>query len=228
MTPLPHIHGNVGGNDAYTVALLHFDGSDASTTFTDSCRTPHTFSAVGNAQLDTAQLKFGSASLLLDGTGDNITAPDSDDWSFGTGDWTIDFFVRFASLAGAQIFATHGYQLLGDRSWQIYWNNTGTTLRIAQSNDGTASSDQGVSWSPSIDTWYHIAYVRTGAAIKVFADGIQQGADLTAVDVFASGQLLSLGVETVSYFNGWLDEFRITKGFARWTAAFTPPSVPYW
>lgn len=74
------------------VALLHMNGSDASTTFTD--QRGHTFTAAGNAQIDTAQSKFGGASGLFDASGDYISTPDSDEWSFGSGDFTIECWYR--------------------------------------------------------------------------------------------------------------------------------------
>jgi hypothetical protein len=83
------------GNDTYTKVLLHFDGSDASTTITDSNSggSAHTWTAAGNAQIDTAQYKFGGASGLFDGTGDWVTTPDHADFTLGSSDFTIDLLV---------------------------------------------------------------------------------------------------------------------------------------
>lgn len=82
--------------DTYTKLLLHCDGTDGSTTFSDNGVTGHTVTANGNAQIDTAQSKFGNASGLFDGTGDYLTIPDHADWNFGTGNFTIDAWIRFA------------------------------------------------------------------------------------------------------------------------------------
>jgi len=83
--------------DEFTVALLHMNGTDAATAFTDE--TGKTWTAQGNAQIDTGQSKFGGASGLFDGTGDYIDTPDSTDWQLDGGAdanlWTIDFWVRF-------------------------------------------------------------------------------------------------------------------------------------
>ena len=79
-------------DDSYTVALLHFNGADASTTFIDE--SGKTWTASGNAQIDTAQSKFGGASGLFDGTGDSITTPDHADFDVGSGDFTVDFWMR--------------------------------------------------------------------------------------------------------------------------------------
>src|SRR3990167_7740340 len=77
-----------------TSLMLHMDGADASTTFTDE--TGKTVTANGNAQIDTAQSKFGGAAALFDGAGDYLTVSGSADWDLGTGDFTIDFWFRSA------------------------------------------------------------------------------------------------------------------------------------
>ncbi len=89
-----------GGVDPNVDLLLHFTGADASTTFTDSSPSPKTFTAVGNAQIDTAQKKFGSASAQFDGSGDCIHTPDTAHLELGSGDWTLDFWVKFNDVAG--------------------------------------------------------------------------------------------------------------------------------
>ena len=90
-------------DDSYTKALLHFNGSDTSTTFTDE--SGKTWTGAVTAQLDTAQKKFGTASLLLDGDSDYISTPDHADFDVGSGDFTIDFWVRFNAVPGAGFYA---------------------------------------------------------------------------------------------------------------------------
>ena len=80
------------------VLLLHCDGTDGSTSFIDSSSSGHTVTAVGNAQIDTAQYKFGGASALFDGSGDYLTVPDSSDFNFGANPVTIDFWVKFNAI----------------------------------------------------------------------------------------------------------------------------------
>ena len=87
-------------DDSYTKALLHMDGSDGSTTFTDESGT--TWTANGNAQIDTAQSKFGGASGLFDGASDYLQTPYTADHNTGTGDFTIDQWIRFNSVATTQ------------------------------------------------------------------------------------------------------------------------------
>lgn len=215
-------------SDSYTKLLLHCNGSDESTTFTDSGNTGHTVTANGDAQIDTAQKKFGTASGLFDGTGDYLTVPDHADWDFGTGDFTIDLWVRFNDLTTAQFFvgqyadATHRWYVgkagsSDDNKLIIYFAHESVKAYYKMTN----------AWSGcAINTWYHLAFVRNGTTGLIFIDGISQ--TLTGNTVFNindTGDYASIlyigdwGIGT-QYVNGWMDEVRISKGIARWTEDF--------
>ena len=93
----------------------------------------------GNAQIDTAQAKIGSASGLFDGTGDYLTTPAQAGFNFGSGNFTIEFFVRFNSVADVQAFGGN----YSDQSWILYFNAAGPTLQFAY-NNGSTSIDTGM------------------------------------------------------------------------------------
>ena len=217
---------------ASVVFLSHFDGSDASTTVTDE--KSHTVTCVGNAQLDTAQQKFGSASLLLDGTGDYITVPDSNEWTPGA-DFTIEGWVRFAALTGNHVFCSHYENTTNMRSW-FFRRTTGDLLTFqihpfsGGSNPNSPEIAQGA-WAPVINTWYHVAVTRSGNAYRVFAAGSLIGSNTTPFGPTNSNQPLVFGAINSSGFtqflNGWMDDWRITNGVARYTGAFTPPVAPF-
>lgn len=221
----------IAGIDQYTKLLLHCDGADASTTFTDSA-TGKAITAVGTAQVDTAQSKFGGASLLLNGNSDYLSVADSDDFYFD-GNFTIDFWVRWAGLPASN--NTMGlFTQYVDASHYIYfllYNNAGAHYDYSlEVYDGTQKVYTLVASAatPSINTWYHIAMVRNGNDFLTFQDGVQCGATVTDADPipnFAAPFLVGYGLST--YHNGWLDEIRISKGIARWTGNFTPPLQPY-
>jgi len=211
--------------DSYTKLMLHFNGADASTIFTDEIG--HTFTPHGNAQIDTAQSKFGGASGLFDGTGDYLTTPDNADWNFGSGDFTIDFWVRLNSVTATQVFCGD-YTGSTHRSWIVYF--TPNQLHFAYSTNGSNNTDTGKAWTPSANTWYHIAIVRYGNTITWYVDGSSIGTlDVTGITLqWQAGYVLYIAQEgNGSYTNGWLDELRISKGIARWTANFTPPTGEY-
>ncbi|MDP2941048.1 MAG: hypothetical protein Q8N85_02175, partial [Candidatus Omnitrophota bacterium] len=89
-----------------TKLLLHADGADGSTGFSDD--TGHTVLSYGNARIDTNQSKFGLSSAFFDGQNSYLSLADNPDWSFGSSDFTIDLWVKFKDLAGhpAQNFLT--------------------------------------------------------------------------------------------------------------------------
>lgn len=216
----------MSGNDAFAKLLLHCDGADTTTTFTDDSPSARGNATVnGNAQVDTAQSVFGGASLLCDGTGDWLSYADSADWNMGAGgggDFTFDFRVRMAAISATANGFISTNPDNDTTGYQFYC--TTTSLRV---NTG-GGTDRGVAWSPAINTWYHIAYVRSGTTVTLFVDGTSIGT-VADGDFNNDGNTINLGYLSSAGFalNGWMDEIRVSKGTARWTANFTPPSAAY-
>lgn len=209
------------------VLLLHKDGADASTTFTDSSDSAHTITVTGNAQVDTAQSKFGGASGLYDGSGDYIQMPSSTDWNFGTGDFTVDFWVRFAADPSGEmrIFDLGSYS--SGKGLVVDYYSTSFNVM----HNGNAGSSKSYAFTPSTDTWYHVAITRSGSSERMFVDGTQIGTtQTTSEDIQSSTYTPTIGSWTTVHtyeFNGWVDEFRVVKGTAVWTSNFTPPTAEY-
>ena len=221
------------GIDSFTKLLLHCDGSDASTTFTDSSASGHTVTANGNAQIDTAQSKFGGASGLFDGTGDYLSIANHADFAFGSGDFTVDFWVRFNALPTSGNFSAFYGRDVSSHDLQLDVQNSSGTykLRFIPYISG-AKLVVNETWAGvSTGTWYHVAFVRSGNNWHVFVNGTQLGSTGSQSGTLdTSTDTLSIGRHTSGTpreLNGWLDEFRISKGVARWTANFTPPAAPY-
>lgn len=212
----------IGGNDSYTKLLLHCDGADASTTFTDSSASAHTLTAVGNAQIDTAQSVFGGGAGLFDGTGDELTIPDSAVFDFGAGEFTVDFRIRFVATTD-QVFIGDIPGGTGVGSWCVFFA-TGA-LKIVYNSNVTLSN----AWTPSTNTWYHVAVLRTGTNLMMFVDGTQIGstqAFSATLDTGARTWHIGAFTDAQYYVNGWIDELRVSN-VARWTANFTPPTEAY-
>lgn len=212
--------------DTYTKLCSHFDGADAATAYTDPIAGAATF--VGTAQLDTAQKKFGPASLLLDGNSDYVTYPDSASWNFGTGDFTLDGQVKFNQLPASGLNAEILSQYVdGDHEWHFDVANDAGTYKlrfISNNNPDQTAIQQTMSPQPSTGTWYHLAIVRSGNSWYLFQDGVQLGSTSTDTDDLPNlAAVLTIGnINSTHYFNGYIDELRISKGIARWTANFTP------
>lgn len=224
-------------NVSSVVLLLHAIGSNTSTTILDSENTPKTVSVLGNAQITTAQYKFSIKpySLVFDGTGDYLTIPDSNDWNLAAGDFTVDFWIRFNSTAASAAFVGQ-FQGAAQKSWVVTWEQGSTALTFYYTTDGATNSSKSFTWNPSTNTWYHVAVTRSGNNLYAFIDGTQIGttADVTGVTFWDSTGVLDVGVFNSSNgtggqyaVNGWMDEIRIVKGTAVWTANFTAPSLPY-
>jgi hypothetical protein len=217
-----------GGNDSDVVLMLHMNGTDGSTTFTDSSTSGHSvYTAQGSAQLDTAYSKFGSASGIFESsTADYVNYTDSNDWFMSTGNFTIDFWVMFESTTANQGLIQQ-YQGANDYA-TLWWDDTINFLMFTIYSGGVEKVNIGAGWTPSLYTWYHIALVRNSNTWTFYIDGTEltNGTDADAwpdldgcLDI---GKYLD-----VNYLDGWMDEVRISKGVARWTSDFSAPSRAY-
>jgi hypothetical protein len=208
----------------HTKALLHFDGADTSTTFTDV--TGRVWTANGNAQLDTAQKKIGTASALFDGTGDWIQTADSEDFNVGSGDFTLEYFVR-RNTNGTTQYICGQYDGATDMNLFMQFIPT-NTIKINMRTT-VPSTKQLDSTTAITDTnWHHIVVERYGNTMSLYIDGVSEDSEdvtgltfMNATTVFSIGRA---GTVASNYFNGWIDEFRITKGSAKYMANFTPPT----
>lgn len=202
------------------VALLHFNGADGSTTFTD--QTGKIWTPNGNAQIDTAQSEFGGASGLFDGSGDFISTPQHTDFDITSGDFTLEMWLRPAVLSGTQSIVSKVQT--GSNGWILDIGPTGrvTFTFIAVNNWLSASGISAVVWS-------HVAVTRSGNTLRHFINGILDATNTISNGIVASA-ITTIGetaVGTPQYYNGWIDDLRITKGVARYTANFTPPAQQF-
>ena len=219
--------GILGESDSYTKLLIHSDTNDGNTCFIDSSSSEHTLTAVGDPQHLTAQKKFGSTSMCFDGGDDTISFPVENvttDFDFGTGAFTIDTWINFSDVTstGWQTILGMGYS----NGITVYWNDN-NLVYVYLEGVGTTYA-----WTPTIDTWYHLAVVRSGTDLKVYVNGVQIGTTITSSnDIIPNVTTAYIGAQSISgptlYFRGYLDEFRISKGIARWTDNFIPPARPY-
>lgn len=210
-----------------TKLYLPMDGTDAATTFPDGSFTPHTVTAHGDAQIDTAQSVFGGASGLFDGTGDYLTVPDSADWSFGTGNFNIRLRVRFNSLTGAQYLISQYAD--ANNEWALFKVATTHKLTFTAKIAGVtkASYVMTSSWAAATGTWYEIEIARIGTSFFLRIDGVAQTmTTTTAISTNDLGDIagsLFIGGQgsLANYLNGWMDELILTKGDGIHSANYT-------
>ena len=218
-----------------TLLLIHSDTSDGSTTFVDSSPFGRTASVDGDCQHDTAQKKFGASSILFDGTGDGLNFPDADEWKT-EGDFTVDFWVRFASVGGKRAMVNQQAGS-GNSNTNFYMQlDTSDKMEFAIGRDGGGSMTSGKPSTTFVaDTWYHVAMVVIGSvgqdagSLLMFVNGTLETTATGDVQGTALSSTLDIGTSldtSVPHMNGWLDEIRISR-VARWDANFTPPTSPY-
>ncbi len=205
----------MGVDDSYTKALLHMDGANDSSTITDESGLTWTNSGT---LLKTAVKKFGTASAYFGGSSYLARFADSV-LVFGTGDFTIDMWVYNTTSGSIRPF---------------FDNRTSADARplwLGRAADGTLRSYDGSTLRTGTaipqDEWVHIAWARSGSSNKIFVNGNTAHSFSNGND-YGTLQLSGIGMDrdNVGYI-GYIDEFRISIGIARWTADFTPPDAPY-
>lgn len=202
-----------------SMLLMHGNGLHGSTAFTDEGG--HTLAGLGNVQISTNRSRFGGASIYFDGSGDYLDAGTSNDWAFADGDFTVDFWVNFETSPGDN-------HMIGPHTQGLYteW----CILLEGGSLKGFINGLAVVShaWSPSADTWYHVAMTRSAGTLRLFVDGEELSSAASSA-VIGSARPLTIGATANPslYLRGYLDEIRIIKGLAAWTAPFTPPSAEH-
>jgi hypothetical protein len=217
---------NSGSGDIYYPScslLCHFDSINSAGRFIDNSINNFTITSSGDVQLSDSEYKFGGASAYFDGTGDYLTIPSNTALDFGTGSFTIEFWAYFNALSSSRMLAER-WTTGNANSWQLYWRSTGTSLTFLVGSSTVVLQDPSGS-RITTNQWYHVAVARSGSTNRMFIDGTQvasatNSASLSNSLPFVIGTQISTGTNN---FNGYIDEFRITKGFARYTASFTPP-----
>lgn len=205
--------------------LLRGDGANGSRSIIDSSPSPKIVTVVGNAQISTAQAKFGGASIAFYGSEDYLTLTDSgNEFAFGIGDFTLEWWFNststrpYASMMtrvwndpGGISFTLNGVS--GNGRPEIYWREFSGAVFIQSSiggfNDGA---------------WHHYAFVRSGTSCYMFVDGVICGIrigvspSVPSSTIYIGSDRQFLGRE----YTGNIDNLRITKGVARYISAFTP------
>ena len=180
---------------------------------------------VGDAQISTSVKKFGTGSMAFDGTGDYLQGPSSGNLNFGTGDFTVECWIYLNSTTSSQVIINGtASNSFGLRYGTGYLANNGLGLFRASIADLEYCS-----FTFSTGQWYHIAVVRASSVIKYFVDGVQKTTQGSGGSSYSFGAETNIRVALADNngepFNGYIDDLRITKGVARYTSNFTPPSA---
>jgi hypothetical protein len=201
------------------VLLAKMEGANGGTTFTDSSTRGSTLNRYGDIRTSTTQKKFGSSSALCD---DNkaLYTNTSTDFAFGTGSFTCECWIYPTS------YPNNSYFFYQEGGWALMIRNGGLNW-WRQGQVGVDNS--GINVVPA-NQWSHIAIARQSGALKVFMNGnveinITDNNSVLATSTYLHFFQPNSGGE--SRYRGYMDEIRITKGVARYTASFTPTTTEF-
>ena len=188
---------------------------------------------VGNAQVSTTQAKWGSTSMYFDGTGDYLVGRTNPAYSYGTGAFTWEAWVYPTATKSV---AAHIYDTLppggtGSRANSMIWGINSSNKLFVFTNGSSAIVSSG---SISLNTWTHVAFVREGTGTnqtKFYINGTNDGTGTVSTNDTLGGQVIGASADDLTnnnaMFQGYMDDLRLTKGYARYTANFTPPAAAF-
>jgi hypothetical protein len=211
--------------DAYTSLYIQ-EAANGVTTFTDGSASPYAMTGSGDIEHSSADYKFGSTSIKTDNTGDyiTVTSPGAS-LDFGTGDFTVDLWIKPTGTHqmwdGILELGAHN---IGSAGYGIWWDDDGM-IRTHFASTTINSADGAI----ALNAWQHIASVRNGTAYNLYVDGISVASGTNSTSLACAGngvKLLTTVHQTDRSWAGYTDAFRISKGIARWTSNFTPPTTP--
>ena len=195
------------------------NGSNNSTTFTDSSSFALSCSAQGNAKLSTAQVKYGSAAGYFDGSS-YVRVPSSYMLVYGANNFTVECWIYPTSWAGYP------------NIWSQRYSGS-VTIRITSSGYLQFFYGEGLggitgSSQVALNAWSHIALTREGNTFKLWLNGSLVGtSSASSVDLSGSNAYVGASQTQSEPFYGYIDELRVTNYLARYTSSFTPPSAPF-
>lgn len=208
--------------------LMHFNGVDGSYIFNDSSTYKNSIILGGLPTISTTQSKFDGSSGYFNGS-NYLKIPYSSQFDLSGGDFTIEAWFYCSSFSGNQILiskdtsgSSFDWCMLifsGGTQIAIYTNKTNSNLTVTVP-------------AMSTNQWYHIAIVRYGGTNTIYLDGTSYGSNAMAItNDGTTGTYFTIGCASWNnpnaFANGYIDELRISKGIAHYTANFTPPTLPF-
>lgn len=180
---------------------------------------------VNQVQISTTESKFGGSSIYFDGSGDYLKIPTNQVFAFGTGDFTVELWVYVINLSSIRQF------------YESYsGDSTGRLLMVVETNgnvkvQGQSGSVKTSGGTVATNTWTHIAVTRASGSMRIFVNGTQVNTTYSDSSTYTCTEPVKLGIngyDTSSYpFYGYMDDYRITKGYARYTTNFTAPTAAF-
>lgn len=206
--------------------LLHMNGANGSTTFTDSSLNNLTVTGFGDAQISTAQFKYGGAAGYFDGNGGYLILPGNEALAMGSENYTIEMWMYLNSNAQFAFIDTNPAGTPGLRPNGFCWfmETSQQTRLYFNGNNIISSSTNAI----PLNQWFHAALVRSNGITTIYINGIDVGSTNASYNATAAIDGSLIGTFCDALFlspDGYIDDLRITKGVARYTSSFTPPAA---
>lgn len=216
------LHFNPSQKTYNSSILLPLHGSEGGSTFSDIGPNSISITKYGNVQTTTSQSKFGDSSAYFDGSGDYLVTGSSSHLSMTTFDFTLEFWIRIATL-GSAVYVDG--RVVGSEGTRIViWSNGASnqfTFYVSGANRIVASTVN------QANTWYHVAVCRANFLTKLFINGVQEGSPWIDTTCYTDSRFV-IGADRAAsnnFLNGYIEDFRIVRGAALYTSTFTPPTL---
>ncbi len=235
-------YGSYNPSYANVSLLLHGDGTNGSTTFTDNSPSPKTLTVNGNTQINTTTKKYGTGSIAFDGTGDYLSSAFNTAFDLLPNSFTVETWIYTTNLkaGGQRIFATSGGLpgFNGTNGIHVLCqiNDAAGSLGIQMSTNTVTPAGTGSGNVIVANTWTHLAFVYNSstAEARIFANGtVVAGAVLSGVARPTTNPQMSIATipgeagSVTTNFQGYMDDFQLTKGVAKYNMSFSPPLKQY-
>jgi hypothetical protein len=196
-------------------------------TITDLSSIPRPITNSGSVSINTSNKKYGTGSMSFNGSSQALLIAATPQFNFSTNNFTIECWFNQTSKLSSYpcLINFNGPWGSGVFEFQVNTNDVGNKVCFSINNGGgnilTSTTN------PTFGTWYHAAVVKDGSTLRLFVNGIQEASATYTNDINLSmNTTANVGGISDKYFNGYIDDLRITKGIARYTSNFTPPTAP--
>ena len=183
---------------------------------------------VGGVATRTDIKNYGTNSWYFNGSSSYLTVPNTNyDFNFRTGNFTVELWIYPLAVGTSATKVITSTYYSSTQGWTIGLNFTNNSLYAAAAGDNQVITDS--SGQIVINQWYHVAFVRNGTTLTLYKNGTSVGTLTdTIVDIATTSTILSIGASTGGslFFNGYIQDLRVTKSIARYTTTFTPPTGP--
>jgi hypothetical protein len=204
------------------VLLLKGQGPNDSTTIVDSSSNPTTITRLGNTKISTAQSKYGGSSLYFNGTTDSLATSTNTKFLFDVQNMTVEAWVY--TTGERNIFGTQNNN--SRPSGSLSFARFGATFSYGFSDSSVTSL---VNYP--LNQWVHLALTCQSGVYRAFINGVLTGSPLTRTTAIANNQF-EIGTNGYigqyrTFYSGYMDSFRITKGVARYITNFNPETETF-